>query len=145
MEALNTGLLIDTPNISNIEYIDLNLHEGEPHENIIVNPLHLFFQEIELAIQIAPGEIWGVKDGINLSRYLFNRYVTITQIRNEIKNYINKNCQHSSAFSYNITVETIKSSQSSDLIYITVTVNTVNTDSNVYGDTEFIQKFLLGA
>lgn len=139
MEALNTGLLIDT---SNIEYIDLNLHEGEPHENIIVNPLHLFFQEIELAIQIAPGEIWGVKDGINLSRYLFNRYVTITQIRNEIKNYINKNCQHSSTFTYNVSVETIKSPQSSDLIYITVTVNT---DSTVYGDTEFIQKFLLGA
>lgn len=119
-------------------YIDLDLHSN----NIISDPLELFFQEIELGIKTAPNEIWGIKDSINLNRYLFNKYVTITQIKNEIKSFIGKNCQHSVNFQYNISVEIIKNSDSKDLIYIVVKVQAPDLDGD---DTEFLQKFLLGS
>ena len=119
-------------------YIDLNLHEGEISDNIIDSPLHLFIQEVELAIQTGPNEIWGIKDSINLNRYLFNKYVTITQIRNEILTFIGKHCQHASMFQYNLSVQTIKTETNKDLIYIEFKV-----DMGENSD-DFIQKFLLG-
>lgn len=126
-----------------IEYIDLNLHEdNDINENIISNELHLFFQEIELAIKIRPNEIFGVKESINLSRYLFNRYVSITQIRNEIITFLNKHCQHATLFKFTVTVETIKGQRNNDMIYIVVKVF----DTDQYNqEVEFFQKFLLGA
>ena len=68
-----------------MEYVDLNLYESSNiNENIINSPLHLFFQEIELAIKIAPEEIWGVIKGIDLTKYLFNQYISLNQIKAEI-------------------------------------------------------------
>jgi hypothetical protein len=126
-----------------MDYIDLNLHEdSDINSNIISNQLHLFFQEIELAIQIRPNEIFGVKESINLSRYLFNRYVSITQIRNEIINFINKHCQHATLFKFTASVETIKGSLKNDMLYIVVKVF----DVDQFGEErEFFQKFLLGS
>lgn len=126
-----------------IEYIDLNLASDDTNseDNVLTQPLELFFQEIEIAVQTGPGEIWGIKESINLHRYLFNRYVTITQIRNEISSFIGKNCQHATVFPHTVSVETIKATDTKELIYITVKVNTLNQ----YGESEdFLQKFLLG-
>jgi hypothetical protein len=125
---------------------DLNLHfdENNPQNNVISNPLHLFFQEVELAIQIAPGEIWGVKDGINLKRYIFNQYVTLTQIKNEITTYIRKNCAHAYMFPYKISVETVKNPEGSDLIYIVMSVPNEDNDGQTHSK-DFIQKFLIGS
>jgi hypothetical protein len=121
------------------EYIDLSLHESDnPNGNILFNPLELFFQEIELAIQIGPGEIWGIKENINISRYVFNRFVTLTQIRNEITNYLSQHCQHSKDFKYFVETSIINF-DGKDLIYIAVKV----VDVYEQGD-EFLQKFLLG-
>jgi hypothetical protein len=111
-----------------IQYIDLYLHGTILHDNIISQPLELFIQEIELGMQISPNEIWGIQDSVNLSRYLFNQYVTVTQIRNEITNYISKNCFHASYFQYNITVETLKNSGNTDLIYIVFNINSEDQD-----------------
>ncbi len=123
------------------EYVDLYLHGTGIHENILWHPLELFLQEIELAMQIAPNEIWGIKDSVNLSRYVFNKYVTITQIRNEITNYVSKNCQHASYFQYTISVEMLKNSNGTDLIYIVFSVDALNQDNM---NQTYIQKFLLG-
>lgn len=124
-----------------MDYIDLSLHGTNINDSIIDEPLELFFQEIELAMQIGPNEIWGIKDAINLKRYLFNQYITITQIKNEISNYVTKHCQHAADFGYNISVETIKNSNK-DLIYIVF--NVLANDQNGVGQT-FLQKFLLGS
>lgn len=125
-----------------IEYIDLNLSNSDfPEDNVLTQPLELFFQEIEIAVQTGLGQIWGVKDSINLHRYLFNRYVTITQIRNEISNFIGKNCQHANVFPYVVSVDMIKGIDKKELIYITVKVNS----QNQFGEAEdFLQKFLIG-
>ena len=125
----------------NYEYIDLFLHGQSIHENILTNPLELFFQEIELAIKIAPNEIWGISESINISRYVFNKYVTITQIKNEITTYINRNCQHSSEFNFDVSVEMIKDNYK-DLIYIVVKILAENESNKIE---EFLQKFLLGS
>jgi len=129
------------PQVNNYVYLDLFLHGETIHENILTNPLELFFQEIELAIKIAPNEIWGIVDAINISRYVFNKYVTITQIKNEITTYINRNCQHSSDYNFDVSVETIKAGYK-DLVYIVVKVLAQNEKNEIQ---EFLQKFLLGS
>lgn len=125
----------------NVEYWDLNLNFSAQIDNIITDGLALFFQEIEIAMLTGPNEIWGIKDSIKLSRYLFNRYVTITQIKNEITNYIASHCQQAQNFTYNISVETLNV-DGKDLIYVVMTV-TVNDEHNNAQD--IIQKFLLGS
>lgn len=120
-------------------YVDLNLYEDA--EPVIDNPLHLFLQEVELALKIAPGSIWGCKDSISLSRYVFNQYVTINQIRQEISSFIQQHCKHSSMFNWIIDVEVIKV-DGHDLIYIALEVETLNQRTGEMD--KYLQKFVLG-
>lgn len=124
---------------NNKNFIDLNLYfDSESIENnLITNPLHLFFQEIELAIKIGPGQIWGVKNNIDLNKYLFNQYITINQIKSEITNFIDINCEQAKHHQHDIEVQ-ILNVDNKDLIYIVVSVYSENENK------EFIQKFLLG-
>jgi len=127
--------------IKQIEYVDIYLHGNSISDNILIQKLELFVQEIELAVQIGPNEIWGINESINLNRFLFNQYVTVTQIRNEISNFIAKNCYHASDFTYNISVETLKNSGTNDLIYIVCSVNAEDQNGNPQ---TYPLKFLLG-
>ena len=125
-----------------MDFYDINLYDNSnPENNIITNELHLFFQEVELAIKLKPFEVFGQKDSINLNRYLFNRYVSITQIKNDILNYVGKNCAHAKMFKHNVSVETIKSPDNKDMIYIKFSVF-ANNQFDV--EEEFFQKFILG-
>lgn len=124
-----------------VDYWDLNLNFSDNSDNLITDGLALFFQEIEIAMLTGPNEIWSIRDSIKLSRYLFNRYVTITQIKNEITTYIVKHCQQSENYQYNISVETINI-DGKDLIYVVMTV----TVDNEHGQAQdVVQKFLLGS
>ena len=100
-----------------IDYIDINLHSESIEDNILSEKLELFFQELELSLTVAPNEIWGVKDAVNLSRYLFNRYVSITQIKNEISNFISNNCQHAKDFQYVISIQNLKNANSKYTVF----------------------------
>lgn len=137
---MNTATAIEDFTLNeDIDYIDLNIEYSENLENnIISDELHLFFQEIELALQILPEEIWGIKDALNITRYVLNRYVTITQIKNEIITYLSKHCLHAKKFQYNLSVETINNN-GKDLLYIVLTVT-----DNKNSDKTYLQKFLIG-
>lgn len=65
-------------------YLDINIFGDTDGNPLVTEPLELFFQEIALGVKIVPGEIWGVYDSIDLQKYLFNQYVTINQIKNEV-------------------------------------------------------------
>lgn len=124
------------------KYIDIYLHGTSISDNILTNELELFLQEIEMAIQIMPNEVWGINDYLDLKRYILNKYVTITQIRNEITSYINKNCFHAGNFNYKISVETIKNPNGgSDLVYILFTITANDQNGNLQ---EYLAKFLIG-
>lgn len=123
-------------------FVDINLFGTDINQNIVSNELVLFFQEIYIAVNILPNEIYGIKDSIKLSRYLFNKYVTITQIKNDISTYINKHCSHAKYFDYKISVENIQAENKKDLIYVVFKVYA----KDQYGEAqEYIQKFLLGS
>lgn len=119
------------------QYIDLNLYGTDKSDSMITNPLHLFFQEIELSVKVAPGELWGVRDNVDLNRYLFNQYITVDQIQREILNYISKHCIHAKFFQYDIEAK-ILNIENKDLIYIVIKIYDENEDK------EFIQKFMIG-
>ena len=100
--------------------------------------MQLFFQEVAIAVQSAPGEIWGQKTAIDLKQYLWNKYVTLNQIKNEISSYIQNNCQHSNVFQYDLDAKFLNV-DGKELVYIEMGVS-VNGNS-----TDFVQKFLLGS
>ncbi|MCK9415449.1 hypothetical protein M0Q97_02175 [Candidatus Dojkabacteria bacterium] len=127
--------------MEDFDYLDINFLGEDKNDNIITDPLELFMQEIFLAMQTAPFSIWGVTESINISRYVFNKYVTITQIRNEILTFIGKNCAHAKMFNYSLTVDIINS-DGKDLVYITMKVIAPTLDKS---EQEYIQKFLLGS
>lgn len=124
---------MDLPN-----YIDINLSGSNIHDSILTEPLELFFQEIEVAVKILPNEIWGVKDSLNLSKYLFNKYTTLSQVKNDISFFINKHCSQAQYFNYEISISNLKNSASgSDLLYIVFTITLSESD-------KIQQKFLIG-
>ncbi len=124
---------MDLPN-----FIDINLSGSNIHDSILTEPLELFFQEIEVAVKILPNEIWGVKDALNLSKYLFNKYTTLSQVKNDISYFINKHCSQAQYFNYEISVMNLKNPKdNSDLLYIMFTITL--SDNN-----KIQQKFLIG-
>lgn len=124
-----------------MDYIDIYLYGNSQENNIITDKLSLFFQEVEMAVKIAPNEIWGIKDNISLIRYLFNKYVTITQIKNELTTFITKYCTHAPDFQYKISVETIKDNNQKDMLYIVLSVVALD----ALGQPQpYQQKFLIG-
>lgn len=118
------------------EFLDINIFGDSVGTPLIATPLELFFQEIALGIKIAPGEIWGIYDSIDLAKYIFNQYVTINQIKNEVQTFIANNCTHAKFFQYDIDAKILTIEQK-ELIYI---------EAKVYSDdgTEFLEKFMLG-
>ncbi len=122
------------------DYIDINFMGSSKDDNILSDPLELFMQEIFLAVQMGPNTIWGINESINLNRYVFNKHVTLTQIRNEMLSYFGRNCAHAAMFNYSLSVELINHNNK-DLIYITIKVLV----PDITGEQqEYIQKFLLG-
>lgn len=120
--------------MANHKYIDIDL--SDENGAFITEPIALFFQEIALSIRLAPGDIWGIYETVDISRYLFNQYITKQQIKNELQTFIAKNCMQAKNFEYNISVEFLKV-ENKELIYITF---------NVFDDNgiEHARNFLLG-
>lgn len=124
-------------------YIDINLHtstENYRDINIIDNELALFMQEIELAVKIGPGEIWGIYQSIDINKYVFNQYVTLSQVKQEISTYIGNNCAHASVFPWSVNAQFLDI-EGKKLLYIVVKIS--KTDSNQLPE-DFMAKFLLG-
>lgn len=119
------------------EFLDISLDYDDSNSlnNIIQDSLALFIQEIELAIKIGPEEIWGQQYSIDLKKYVFNQYITLNQIKNEIDTFINMNCEHAGEFQHDLTVQLINI-EGKDLLYIVM--NIYLTDGQ-----KVTQKFLL--
>ena len=96
-------------NVQEGDFLDINLNGTEREDTVLTNPLELFMQEIELAVKLAPNEIWGVSEAVNIARYVYSKFVSTTQVRNEITSFITRHCQHASSFNFVVTVEPILS------------------------------------
>lgn len=124
-----------------MSFIDLNLYFDEENieNNIIEEPVHLFIQELELAMKIAPGELWGFRYSMDLTRYVFNQYITISKIQEEISSFIEKFCEHSTQFPFNVEVEIVEV-DGEEMLYIVMEIENLTSSEK-----EIItQKFLLG-
>lgn len=124
------------------EFVDLYLHGSNIEDSILTNPIELFFQEIELSMKILPNEVWGISKAINVKRYVFNPHISITQIRNEILNFIAVNCEHAKYFNYTLSVDQIKSDSFRDMVYCLFEIQSIDVDGN---QQPYRQKFLLGS
>jgi hypothetical protein len=120
------------------EYIDINLSGTGIDDNIIVNDLQLFFQEVQMAVTVGVNELWGVRDSVDLAKYLFNQYMTINAIQNELNQFISAYCSQAAVFPWSLDVQILKV-DTKELIYIEMSITPNGADKS------FLQKFLLGA
>lgn len=125
------------------EYIDLSLHfdkSGTKLNNILENSVELFMQELELAVKMLPSDVWGIKDFLNINRYVFSQYITLTQVINDITDYVTYNCQHASEHNWEVNAE-FATVEGRDFLLIMFTIH----DVNEKGISEaFKVKFLMG-
>ncbi len=84
--------------------IDINLHGDETGFLMIEHPIDLFFQEVELAVKIIEREIWNIPEGLDIEKYVFNKYVSFNQIETEVKNFIEEYCEHASEYIWDCKV-----------------------------------------
>ena len=121
--------------------MDINLYfdKDNPENNVILNPLHLFIQEIELALKTAPGELWGFRYNLDITKYVFNQYITLNKIEEEISGFITNFCEHSYMFPFNVEVELVDIENTS-ILYIKATITDVNSSDKE----KITQKFILG-
>lgn len=109
------------------DVIDLNIHYGEDESStkyvpvyntsILDDRLSLYIQEIELAVRIGPKQLWGVKTCLHTEKYIFNQYITLNQIKNEMLTFITNECYHSQYFNTNIAAG-IYRINNKDMIYV---------------------------
>lgn len=116
--------------------LDINLYydDKNPDNNIIENPLHLFTQEIELALKVAPNELAGFRYNMDLEKYVFNQYLSLKDIQEEIASFISNYCSQAKNFQYEITAELMEL-DNEKFLYILAKVK--------QGSEYITQKFLL--
>jgi lipid II:glycine glycyltransferase (peptidoglycan interpeptide bridge formation enzyme) len=121
--------------------MDINLYFDpiNPENNVITNPVHLFFQEIELAIKTAPNELWGFRYSLDITKYVYNQYITLNQVEEEISSFIVKFCDHSSLFPFTVIAEFVNI-EGTNILYIKATITNINSSDNE----QLTQKFILG-
>ena len=121
--------------------MDINLYFDpiNPENNVITNPVHLFFQEIELAIKTAPNELWGFRYSLDITKYVYNQYITLNQVEEEISGFIVKFCDHSSLFPFTVIAEFVNI-EGTNILYIKATITNINSSDNE----QLTQKFILG-
>lgn len=137
--------------MNNFEYLDivLNSTEDTNQENTVIdNSLQLFLQEVELAVKMEPGDVWGIYDAIDVSKYVFNQYITVYQVKSEMETYIVNNCEHSALFDWEVNPELIEiESMSIPALHINFKVHLSNrNDPSIDDDTiqTVTQTFLVG-
>lgn len=114
--------------------IDLNLHYTNHNDSVLTSRIELYIQEIELAIKMLPNDLWGVKYSLDTNRYIFNQYITLNQIKNEISNFIAENCYHTIYFQTDYAIK-ITNVEGKDLIYLLLEIKELST----YKDSEPIK------
>lgn len=121
--------------------MDINLYfdPNNPENNIISNPTHIFLQEIELAIKTAPGELWGFRYNLDITKYVFNQYITLNQVEEEISTFIMRFCSSASLFPFTVIAELLNI-EGKNILYIKATITNIESSDNE----QITQKFILG-
>lgn len=129
---------------SEAEYVDFNLHqfsESTKNYNVLDTELNLFLQEIEMAVKMAPGDSWGFVEGIDLNGYVFNHKLTRFQVENEVRIFIENNCEGAKNYPWTVETEFVNVNRRR-MLSIRVTVTKKNNEGI---DEQFWQAFFLDA
>lgn len=125
--------------MENIEYIDLALHGSSRFDCILENSIELFMQELEIAVKMLPSDVWGIKDFLNINRYVFSQYVTLSQVINDITDYVTYNCQHASEHQWFVNAEFV-TVENRDFLHIIFNIQ----DASDEISEDYKVKFLFG-
>lgn len=99
--------------------IDANLYGTGIDDNFFDTSLDLFFQELEIVFQLRIDDIYAYPIVLNLRKYVYSKKVSNAEVQQEITDYVKENCEHSSYFQWNVTVDFIKSTETvTDVMYI---------------------------
>ena len=119
------------------DYVDLNISYKDDNKSMLTSKIELFLQEIHLAVMIAPMEIWGVRDSIDLNKYLFSKYITDTFIATEITRFLQKHCIHANDFQWTIATEIASDNDGDEMVLIDAEIFDVDGE-------KILKSFVLG-
>ncbi len=108
------------------DYIDLNLHEDTQLSydfNVISSRIELFLQEVELAIKMAPTDVYGHYNKFSLQNYVFSQFVTEADVANATVEHIKNNCFHAQYFNWNVDAKFESDGQRNSILVIKLYVN----------------------
>lgn len=125
------------------EFIDFNLKydisKSLSLDNLSVldNPLQMFLQEIEIAINSSQFDGWGNKKTINIQQYLFNKFISTNKIKNGVKTFITENCISAGNFNFDTDCKFYKYNNKEFMI-ISVIIYRENFGNDVLSNTQFV-------
>lgn len=104
--------------------IDLNLNpirNSAPFStdsNIIDTPVALFFQELDMVMNMDKSDFYMFPFAIDLRKYVFTKNISNRTIAGHIRQFVLDNCAHAGYFTWDIEVNIIKGSDDKDILHI---------------------------
>jgi hypothetical protein len=125
--------------------MDINLHEwNDRQKTIIDDEAALFFQEVEIAVKMSKDAVFGQKNYLDLTKFVFTRAISTMQIKNEIMAYIANECPSSGNVVWDIEVKFL--SEMNTIISNTHGNGGVYVSLNVHsGYNQYVQDYLIGS
>lgn len=115
--------------------IDLNLNPTEGNirfvsdENIIDNPVALFFQELDMCMNLDRWDFYMRPFVIDLKKYVFSKNISNNTIASQIRQFVLDNCAHAVYHTWDIEVNIVQGNDNRDILYI---VFDVHVDGEVF-------------
>lgn len=103
--------------------LDINLISLEKETNILENKIELFFQEIAVLLDKGITDFYGVPYIVNLEKYIFSKYVTTSEVKYELVQYVKENCPSNYLCEWSVDVDYVKGKLDNDILYIRFNVN----------------------
>lgn len=110
--------------------INIDIDDIKKMDDLILeNPLELFFQELAMIFNKKYTDFYGDPKCLNLQKYLYSKYISTSDINNEIRQYVMNNSYYSNLFKWEVETAFLDTPRKVDVLHI---VFNVYSDGNIY-------------
>lgn len=85
---------------------------------LLENSIDLFFQELNVIFDKKTSDFYGNPSKINLSRYVFSKFISTNEINKEIRKYVIDNCSSQSFYKWEVQSTFLDTPKKVDVLYV---------------------------